>query len=195
MASLLSCLFVSNMAEQSGASSGVPPSDGDVVDEFPVQVEDVNGDVVDFDPTQWKKIVDETPLELDEEEEEEQVVVGGGAGAAAEVAEQPEENDNEPPEGGEEIVVERDDSAQTLNGHGGDPVYSIAVNPKLPNVVCSGGGDDNAVLWDVMSGEQQFRLTGHTDSVTAVEFSKSGPFSVRVLLTVGSVGRLGVVVD
>lgn len=146
-------------------------------DQFPAQFEDVNGDVVDLQTTDWKK-VEETPLELDEEDDE--LEDGGAAAAGADGgAGGPLIGSGE---GGEEdgeyekIVVERDDSAQTLDGHGGEPVYALAVNPKSPNLVCTGGGDDNATLWDVLTGDRKFHFTGHTDSVTAVEFSKNGAY-------------------
>ncbi|CAG8490317.1 1111_t:CDS:10, partial [Acaulospora colombiana] len=40
----------------------------------------------------------------------------------------------------------------------------------------SGGGDDKSFLWRTDTGEQLYELTGHTDTVTSVMFSKNGEF-------------------
>ncbi len=136
---------------------------------FPAQVEDVNGDLMELDPNDWKLIDDAEPLEFDGKDDDDHDLDGdGGGGDGVDEDDMGEEGEHEP------IVVEYDHSAQTMDGHGGEPVYSIAINPKIPNLAVSGGGDDNAVLWDVVTGEKKFHLTGHTDSISAVEFSKNG---------------------
>ena len=157
------------------------PSNGaaDPVDEdsFPEQLEDVNGDVVDFNPNDWKLIDDDEPMlgvsDIDEDDAEDNANGGDAGDHEAEGGEDFDEKEEEEEER-EPIVVEHDHSVKTFDGHGGDPVYSLAINPKFPNQAVSGGGDDNAVLWDVVTGERKFHLTGHTDSISAVEFSKNG---------------------
>jgi ribosome assembly protein SQT1 len=69
-------------------------------------------------------------------------------------------------------VVWEDNSIQHFSGHEG-PVYTVSAHPTTPLAV-SGGGDDAGYIWDVTDGEIIVKLTGHTDSVSAVGFSSDG---------------------
>jgi angio-associated migratory cell protein len=72
-----------------------------------------------------------------------------------------------------------DDSIHTFEGHTAG-VYAVAWSPTSDDLVASGGGDDRAFLWRV--GEDAYletqgavhELTGHTDTVSALAFSKDG---------------------
>lgn len=55
-----------------------------------------------------------------------------------------------------------------------DAVYSVAFSPSAPTLFASGGGDDIGIIWDADTGEQKFKLDGHTDTVTKVAFSNNG---------------------
>lgn len=68
-----------------------------------------------------------------------------------------------------------DDSIQGFFEHG-DSVFSIATSPTNPNLCATGGGDDIGYLWDVSSGAKLGTLTGHTDSITSIEFSSDGNY-------------------
>ena len=48
------------------------------------------------------------------------------------------------------------------------PVASIAP------LAASGGEDDLGYIWDLTTGDELVKLTGHTDSVTSVAFSADG---------------------
>jgi len=73
-----------------------------------------------------------------------------------------------------------DDSIHAFGGHR-SPVYAVAFNPRSDSqdMVATGGGDDRAFVWRV--GEDAFmenqgkvfELTGHTDTVTSIEFTNS----------------------
>ena len=75
-------------------------------------------------------------------------------------------------EGEDQEIIWEDNSIQHFSGHEG-PVYSVSAHPTTPLAV-SGGGDDSGYIWDVTDGEIVVKLTGHTDSVSAVAFSSDG---------------------
>ncbi|KAI9277314.1 WD40-repeat-containing domain protein [Phascolomyces articulosus] len=75
----------------------------------------------------------------------------------------------------ENMMELADDSVQGFFDHH-EPVYAIAMHPKDPTIVVSGGGDDKSYLWRNDNGEKVFQLDGHTDSVTAVAFSVDGDY-------------------
>jgi WD40 repeat protein len=50
-------------------------------------------------------------------------------------------------------------------------VFCIAANGTT---ICSGAEDDCAKLWSVETGDELATLTGHKDSVTAVQYNQSG---------------------
>lgn len=83
-------------------------------------------------------------------------------------------------------VVWEDNSIKHFSGHEG-PVYSIATHPTA-SLAVSGGGDDSGYIWDITDGEIVVKLTGHTDSVTAVGFSSDG----EMVSTGGMDGRVRV---
>ncbi|KAF8313569.1 WD40 repeat-like protein [Clavulina sp. PMI_390] len=69
-------------------------------------------------------------------------------------------------------MVLEDTSIQQFPFHR-QPVYAISVHPTLP-LAASGGEDELGYVWDITTGEQILKLTGHTDSVTNTAFSVDG---------------------
>ena len=71
-----------------------------------------------------------------------------------------------------------DDSIHAFGGHS-ESVFAVAFDPRSPDTVATGGGDDRAFVWRV--GEdafienqgEVFELAGHTDTVTSVQFSST----------------------
>ena len=99
------------------------------------------------------------------------------------------QNDNNERQEGEEDDEKfefHDDSIQGFFTHSPHPVYTIAINPCHQHIICSGGGDDKAYLWDRLTGALISLLTpSHTDSVICVRFSKDGMY-------VGTAGMDGI---
>jgi ribosome assembly protein SQT1 len=54
------------------------------------------------------------------------------------------------------------------------PIYCLAAHPRTSAIAASGGQDDMAYIWDTATGQEIVKLTGHTDSVVAVQFSSDG---------------------
>lgn len=71
-------------------------------------------------------------------------------------------------ESGEEEAT----SIAQFTGHKGS-VFSVAIHPTQ-SIAVSGGEDDLGYIWDVKTGAEIVKLTGHTDSVTAVDWSFDG---------------------
>ncbi|KAH7097371.1 WD40 repeat-like protein [Auriculariales sp. MPI-PUGE-AT-0066] len=84
-----------------------------------------------------------------------------------------DDEDGEDAEGDEDddILVE-DTSIQRFDKHT-KSVFTVHAHPRLP-IAVSGGEDDLGYIWDIESGEQLVRLSGHTDSVSAAQFSADG---------------------
>lgn len=93
------------------------------------------------------------PMEDDDEE-------GFGEGGSGDIAEDMGD------------VVLEDNSVQHFPAHEGS-VFAVSMHPSQP-IAASGGEDDFGFLWNVESGEQIVKLTGHTDSVTSTAFSSDG---------------------
>ena len=81
-----------------------------------------------------------------------------------------------------------DVSVSCFRGHS-DAVYSVAVHPRIPGLVITGGGDDNAYIWSYRSEpsdptelgtniNSSIALIGHTDSVTSVGFNFDGSLAL-----------------
>jgi WD40 repeat protein len=68
-----------------------------------------------------------------------------------------------------------DDSSLVFLAHG-EPVYSVASNPDNDDIVCTGGGDDVAFVWNTKTGEVIWELPKHDDSVVSVAFSFDGKY-------------------
>lgn len=71
----------------------------------------------------------------------------------------------------EEIVWE-DNSMQHFPNHNGS-VFAVSTHPTAP-LAASGGEDDLGYIWDITTGDELVKLTGHTDSVTSTAFSADG---------------------
>eukprot|EP01119_Soliformovum_irregulare_P021813 TRINITY_DN7335_c0_g1_i1.p1 TRINITY_DN7335_c0_g1~~TRINITY_DN7335_c0_g1_i1.p1 ORF type:complete len:414 (-),score=102.72 TRINITY_DN7335_c0_g1_i1:109-1194(-) len=91
--------------------------------------------------------------------------------------------DAEPEEGDGDIV---NDSINAFFEHT-DSVYTVDINPTLPNMVATGGGDDKAYIWDINSSAVAFSLEGHKDSITQTKFSVDGKYLATACAD-GSVG-------
>jgi WD40 repeat protein len=77
-------------------------------------------------------------------------------------------------EEGEEEEELTDDSVQGFFKHQG-PVYTVSLcGSSNPTLAVCGGGDDQAFLWNIETGEQHAHLSGHTDSVTCARFNRDG---------------------
>ncbi|EPQ54103.1 WD40 repeat-like protein [Gloeophyllum trabeum ATCC 11539] len=83
-------------------------------------------------------------------------------------------------------VVYEDTSIQHFPTHQ-KSVFCVTTHPTAP-LAASGGEDDLGYIWDITTGEQIVRLTGHTDSVTCVAFSSDG----ELLSTGGMDGKVRV---
>uniref|UniRef100_A0A182M044 Uncharacterized protein n=1 Tax=Anopheles culicifacies TaxID=139723 RepID=A0A182M044_9DIPT len=122
----------------------------------------------------------ESPMtnELLDDEEDELIYVGD----ANEVLDawEAEENDNDDDVEGEEDgsgsarTCDRDDAKLTFRKHTA-PVFCGALHPT-EDLAVTGGEDDKAYVWNIRTGEVQFEVTNHTDSVVAVGFSYDGVF-------------------
>jgi WD40 repeat protein len=68
-----------------------------------------------------------------------------------------------------------DISVQQFDGHS-ESIYSIDINPKIKNMLVTGGGDDKALLWTFE--EDKFKILhefkGHKETVSNVAFSVDG---------------------
>lgn len=122
------------------------------------------------------------------------------------------QSEEESEDGDEEEITLVNNSIGHFDKHT-DSIFSIAIHPKNPSLVATGGGDDVAYVFDTsraepVSGilpvsyesdpkraqpreslEPIFKVTGHTDSVNALEFSLPDG---RYLLSGGLDGQLRV---
>lgn len=55
-------------------------------------------------------------------------------------------------------------------------LFCVALHPQFPNppLALTGGEDDGGWIWNTQDGSEVVRLGGHTDSVTAAQFSADG---------------------
>jgi len=72
----------------------------------------------------------------------------------------------------EEVI---DEAEMVLVGHT-DPIYQVAYHPNNTEMVATAGGDDVCGIYDVTSAERLHTLSGHTDTVNLVAFSKDGAY-------------------
>ena len=70
-------------------------------------------------------------------------------------------------------MLDQDDSKQGFFEHK-DGVFTVIASKHNPNMILSGGGDDQAFLWDAATGNIVHKLAGHTDSVIDGGFSADG---------------------
>eukprot|EP01135_Chromosphaera_perkinsii_P012452 Nk52_evm63s2657 gene=Nk52_evmTU63s2657 len=76
----------------------------------------------------------------------------------------------------QEEEEEKETPAKTVfRGHA-QSAFGVKFNPTDEDIVASGGADDKAILWHANTGEVISELTGFSDSVTCVEFSKDGKY-------------------
>jgi len=67
-----------------------------------------------------------------------------------------------------------DHSLHQLKAHT-EPVFAVAINGAHPEQVCTGGGDDVAYLWRLTEpNAPAFKLEGHTDTISCVQFNGDG---------------------
>ncbi|TFK47789.1 WD40 repeat-like protein [Heliocybe sulcata] len=85
--------------------------------------------------------------------------------------------------GGEDIVYE-DSSIQHFPTHE-KSVFCVATHPTQP-LAASGAEDDLGYIWDIATGQEIVKLTGHTDSVSSIGFSADG----EMLSTGGMDGKV-----
>lgn len=88
-----------------------------------------------------------------------------------------EEDEDGPTEdvpGNEGDIVWEDNSMQHFPLHKGS-VFAVCTHPTAP-LAASGGEDDLGYIWDLTTGAEIVKLTGHTDSVTSVAFSSDGEY-------------------
>lgn len=62
---------------------------------------------------------------------------------------------------------------QTLRGHGTSRIDALAFSPNASQFV-SGAEDNLVILWDAQTGQQTFRLSGHTAPITDVAYRPDG---------------------
>ena len=74
--------------------------------------------------------------------------------------------------GPEDEIVWEDNSIQHFPNHKGS-VFAVSTHPTAP-LAASGGEDDLGYIWNIVSGDELVKLTGHTDSVTSTAFSSDG---------------------
>jgi hypothetical protein len=107
---------------------------------------------------------DEGEAQADEDDEGEAHADEDNEGADAEMADPDEEAD--PP---------FDSSIQRFTKHQ-EPVFCLATHPINPEICASGGADDLGYIWNTATGDEILKLEGHTDSLSAIEFSRNGQF-------------------
>ncbi|KAG8885423.1 hypothetical protein FRB97_001146 [Tulasnella sp. 331] len=128
-----------------------------------VEEDELGDEEVFLDPNDiLEEIQDDGDAPMDEDDEE---------GGAAIIEDDPEVEDN---------------SIQHFSDHTSS-VFAITAHPSQP-LAASGGEDDLGYIWNVMHGELVVKLTGHTDSVSAVDWSFDG----EMIATGGMDGRVRV---
>ena len=66
---------------------------------------------------------------------------------------------------------------KVLVGHEG-PVTCAACAPLSPSMVVSGSGDCNLIVWDLTTGNDNFKLRGHTETITCVKLTLDGSLAI-----------------
>lgn len=98
---------------------------------------------------------------------DEALEIFGDDGAVPEAAQESDDEDDD------EERLWPDNAVAHLASHTGS-LFSISVHPRDPLLAVSGGEDDLAYLWKIDTGEEIAKLSGHSDSVSAVAFSFDG---------------------
>ncbi|QRW04589.1 WD repeat-containing protein [Ceratobasidium sp. AG-Ba] len=133
------------------------------------------------------------PVDVDHDEQEEfidQNDIAAEVGDDAEEDHPMDEDDEQEPGGdGQDEIVWEDNSIAQFTAHSSSSsdesksVFAVAAHPTQPLAV-SGGEDDMGYIWDLDSGEQIVKLTGHTDSVAAVGLAMMASWSQPFLTDV-----------
>lgn len=66
---------------------------------------------------------------------------------------------------------------KVLVGHEG-PVTCAACAPLSPSMVVSGSGDCNLIVWDLTTGNDNFKLRGHTETINCVKLTLDGSLAI-----------------
>lgn len=120
-------------------------------------------DHFEFDPEEHQVVTLDEALEI----------FGDESGAGGSEPPEPIDSDDEEDLIDHEEQLRPDTSVAHLASHDGS-IFGLAAHPIDPLLVCSGAEDDLAYLWKIDTGEEVAKLTGHTDSVSAVGFSFDG---------------------
>lgn len=86
-----------------------------------------------------------------------------------------EDSDTDMPDVHQETGRPMDDSIARFTKHQ-EPVFCITAHPVNPDICASGGADDLGYIWNSSNGDEIFQLTGHSDSLSAIEFCPGGRY-------------------
>ncbi|KAL9940279.1 hypothetical protein V8E36_000984 [Tilletia maclaganii] len=113
-----------------------------------------------------------TAEDIAEEVDAEQMQTDGGDAAPGGVDAMDEDEDD----GEDDFNPLQDTSLASFPGHSPKSVFAVVLHPSYPEPTwaLSGGEDDKAYIWDVVSGDMIAVLEGHTDSVISVGWSSDG---------------------
>lgn len=113
--------------------------------------------------------------EVVNEEDIDEVIDCGHDQDEAQMDDNEEGTDEEMAELEEQSEPPVDNSIQRFTKHQ-EPVFCLATHPRNPEICASGGADDLGYIWNISTGEEIFKLEGHQDSLSAIEFSPDGQY-------------------
>lgn len=119
--------------------------------------------------------VEDDEVQLDMEDVAETYEKGSDAVMSDDDGDVSEEGDQDGEDSNEMDEDFVDESIQGFFEHK-DSIYSLAISPTNPDLCATGGGDETGYLWSISSGEKIATLSGHTDSITSLQFSADGVY-------------------